>query len=250
MDLASELRGMNRGVIGSPWEQHETVRGFAVMSLPFESGYVLASREIPQSDFGPYSTIWIRRPDGRWSLHVDGPMLEVACPRYWGPAAMESRFASINLDWTGPNQLQVTMDQPALEWTFNVSRGALLATMNAINTAVPLWTWRPRALMAIREWLADHLLNVGKVDLSGRLPSGMNAAMAPKRVYRIRNATARLDGVDLGAPARASEPPHFGDFKLPSSPLFAIGEAHVQIGDLPEYHRLIREVYERSDPDR
>lgn len=121
MNLARQLTGIDEGVIRSPWSDHETVRGFAVMRLPIASGHVLASRFIPQSDFGPYATLWLRRPDGRWSLHVDGP---------------------------------------------------------------------------------------------------------------------RLDGADLGAPVRLEEPPRFGDFRLPSCPLFAVGEAHQRVPDREEYERL------------
>lgn len=247
MDLASELTGIEPGVIRSPWEAHETVRGFAVMSLPFESGYVLASRTIPQSDFGPYATMWLRRPDGRWSIHVDAPLLEVACPRYWGPAAEENAFANIDLSWTGPNTARMTVDEPALEWTFSMSQGPLLAVVNAIHATLPLRSWRPRALVAAREWLAEHVLNIGKVDLSGRLPGGMPGTMMPGRVYRIHDATARLDGVDLGPPVRADTPPRLGDFALPSSPLFAVGGAHVATPDRREYERLVREVADRVD---
>jgi len=242
MNLARELTSMDEGVIQSPWRDHEMVRGFAVMSLPFSSGYVLASRFIPQSDFGPYSTLWLRTPDGRWSLYVDGPMLEIACPRYWGEAAVESAFADIELDWTGPNTARMTVDEPSLRWTFSLSRGPLLASVNTINAILPLATWQSSALVAAREWLAEHVLDIGPVDLSGRLPGGMVGNLMPKRIYRIEDSVARLDGDDLGAPVRPEETPYFGEFKLPSCPLFAVGEAHVQIPDREEYEQLRRAV--------
>lgn len=242
MNLARELTGIDEGVIRSPWRGHETVNGFAVMSLPFASGYVLASRFIPQSDFGPYSTLWMCTPDGSWSLHVDGPMLEIACPRYWGEAAVESSFANIELDWTGPDTARMTVDEPSLQWTFSMSRDPLMALVNAINAALPLASWRSPALVAAREWLAQHVLNIGPVDLSGRLPGGMSGTLMPQRIYRIDDSTARLDGVDLGTPVRLEEPPRFGEFRLPSCPLFAVGEAHVQVPDQEEYEQLRRAV--------
>ena len=36
------------------------------------------------------------------------------------------------------------------------------------------------------------------------------------------------------------ESPTFGDFNLPASPLFAVGEAHVEVPDRDEYDRLRR----------
>lgn len=238
MNLARELTGIDDGVIRSPWRDHETVRGFAVMSLPFASGHVLASRIIPQSDFGPYATLWLRRPDGRWSLHVDGPRLDIACPRYWGEAAVENALARVELEWTGPNTAQMTVDEPSLEWSFSMTRGPLMAAVNAINAALPLSSWRSPALLGAREWLARCVLDVGPVDLSGRLPGGMHGILMPQRIYRIDDSTARLDGADLGAPVRLEEPPTFGAFRLPSCPLFAVGEAHVRVPDREEYERL------------
>lgn len=120
----------------------------------------------------------------------------------------------------------MTVDEPALQWTFGMTRGPLMASVNAINAALPLASWRSSALVAAREWIVRHVLDIGPVDLSGRLPGGMPGTLMPKRISRIHDSTARLDGDDLGTPVRLKEPPHFGEFSLPSSPLFAIGEAH------------------------
>jgi hypothetical protein len=70
----------------------------------------------------------------------------------------------------------------------------------------------------------------------------MPGTMMPRRIYRIHAATARLDGIDLGPAVRLTEPPRFGEFALPSCPLFAIGEAHVETPDRDEHERLTREV--------
>lgn len=242
MNLAREFSDIDEGVIRSPWRGHETVRGFAVMSLPFTTGHVLGSRFIPQSDFGPYSTLWLRQPDGRWSLHVDAPMLEIACPRYWGAAAVESSFASIELEWTAPNTARMTVDAPSLQWTFNMVREPVISVMNAINAALPLATWRSLALVAAREWVGEHILDIGPVDLSGRLPGGMPGTLMPQRIYRIDDSTARLEGVGPRTPVRLEEPPRFGAFRLPSCPLFAVGEAHVEVPDQEEYEQLRRAV--------
>jgi hypothetical protein len=173
-------------------------------------------------------------------------MMEVACPRYWGPAAETCAEAAIGLTWTGATAARITMDDPTLEWTFRMSRGVLLAVANAANAALPLGSWRPRALVAAREWLAEHVLDLGRIDLSGRLPGGMFGTMMPGRAYRITDAAARLDGRDLGEPVRVSEPPRLGEFELPSTPLFAIGEAHVETPDPREYERLAREALRRA----
>jgi hypothetical protein len=72
----------------APWPGHEYVRGWGIFGLPFDSGHVLALRVFPENDFGPYRTVWHRDPGGRWSIYVDGPRLDAACPRYYGAAQL------------------------------------------------------------------------------------------------------------------------------------------------------------------
>ncbi len=81
--------------------------------LPFDSGHVLALRVFPENDFSPYRTVWHRDPGGRWSINVDGPRLDTACPRYYGAACHFTGHAQIRLTWDGPATLRVTMDSPA-----------------------------------------------------------------------------------------------------------------------------------------
>jgi len=68
-----------------PWPDVEYVYGWGIFGLPFESGHVLALRVFPHSSFGPYRTVWHRDPGGGWSIHVDGPEVDSACPRTTAP---------------------------------------------------------------------------------------------------------------------------------------------------------------------
>jgi hypothetical protein len=88
----------------------EYVKGWGVSGLPFESGHVLALRVFPENDFSPYRTIWHRDPGGQWPIYLDGQRLDTACPRYYGPAYTHIGHAQIDLEWTGPASLRVTMD--------------------------------------------------------------------------------------------------------------------------------------------
>src|SRR5262247_3554783 len=105
LDLAAMLQGLPDVRGRAPWPGHEFVKGWGVFGLPFDSGHVLALRVFPHSTFGPYQTLWHRDPSGSWSIHVDGPALETACPRYYGPAVDHAGFAHIGLEWTGPASL-------------------------------------------------------------------------------------------------------------------------------------------------
>lgn len=236
LDLASALSRLPEVRGRAPWPGHEYVKGWGVFGLPFGSGHVLALRVFPENDFAPYRTLWHRGPEGRWAIYVDGPRLDTACPRYYGPACEHTGSARIDLDWTGPATVRVTMDRPALDWTLTASSNRLLDLLNAISPALPLVTWRPRALRRARERLAAAL-GMGHLELSGLMPSGHAGILMPQRMFFVDDARARLDGVDLGRPVHLDENPTIGRVPLPARGVLAVGGGMWQIRDAVEFER-------------
>ena len=222
------------GMDEAPWPDHEYVRGWGVFGLPFDSGHVLALRVFPQGSFGSYRTVWHRDPTGSWSIHADALHVEHACPRYYGPACERVAGASIGLEWTAPRTLHVTMDDPALDWTVTVARSALMGVLNPLSAMMPLSTWRPRSLVRARERLA-RALGMGRLQMSGVMPSGHVGVLMPRRMYLVHESTALLDGEDLGSPARLQQNPTIGGVPLPARGVLAIGEAMWHIRDADEY---------------
>jgi hypothetical protein len=236
LDLASRLSNLPEHCGSAPWPQHEYVKGWGVMGLPFDSGHVLALRVFPENDFGPYKSFWHRDPEGNWSIHVDGPRLDTACPRYYGAACTQTSYAHLELTWTGPATLLVKMDDPALEWTVTASSTTYLDWLNAMSAAMPMATWRPRALLRAREGMA-RMLGVGPIALSGVMPSGHTGTLMPKQMYYIDESRAVLDGIDLGQPTHLAQCPTIGAVPLPARGMLAIGAAVWEILDPVEYER-------------
>lgn len=234
----------------APWPGHEYVRGWGVFGLPFDSGHVLALRVFPQSSFGPYRTLWHRDPEGSWSIYADARHVEHSCPRYYGPACTYVGAARIDLEWTGPRTLHITMDAPALDWTVTTALSPLLGLLNPLSAAMPLSSWRPPALVRARERLAQAL-RIGRLQMSGVMPSGHSGLLMPQRMYLVNESSGVLDGVDLGAPTRLDENPTIGGVPLPARGVLAIGQAMWPIRDLDEFEtarRLARASYERRAP--
>lgn len=246
IDLASQLSGRPASRGPAPWPGHEYVKGWGVFGLPFDSGHVLALRVFPENSFGPYRTVWHRTPGGQWSIHVDGPRLDTACPRYYGPACEHTGFAGIDLSWTGPASLRVTMDSPSLDWTLTARSTPLLTALNAMSSALPLASWRPRVLVRSRERLA-RALGLGRLQMTGVMPSGHVGTLMPQRMYYIADARATLDGTDLGRPVRLDHNPRIGEVPLPARGILAVGQAAWQILDSAEYERTRAETA-RMDP--
>ncbi len=243
--LAGKATAIESRIDESPWPDHEYVRGYGVFVLPFSTGHLLALRVSPQNPFGAYVSVWHRPPDGEWSIFVDGPSLDTACPRYWGPATERARCSTIDVTWTGPNELRVDADEPRLEWTMSMSASPLVRMVNAVNSALPLWTWKPRPLVRAREWVARRVLDVGEIRFSFTTPSGHDTVLRPAAEYVIHESQAVLDGRTLGEPVRLDENPTIGGVPLPTRPSFVFAEAHMAIVDPDEYERTRERV--RSD---
>jgi hypothetical protein len=237
VDLAAKARGLDPEVGSSAWAGHEYGVGYGVLSLPFDSGHLLGLRAFPQNDFAPFVSLWHRPPGAGWAIYVDGPSLDTACPRYWGPATERTALADIELEWTGPCELHVRMDEPRLEWRMQLGASPVLRALNAVESVLPLWTWRLAALRGVREWIARHYLGYGDIDLAFATASGHETVLLARENYRIEEATARLEGESLGAPTTLQEPPTIGGVALPRAPSFAFGQVQAAIQDPEEYER-------------
>jgi hypothetical protein len=241
LNLAARLGSLPEGSRPAPRRGYEHVKGWGVFGLPFNSGHVLALRVFPESDFGAYRTIWHRDPEGNWSIHVDGPRLDTACPRYYGPACAYTGFSKIDLRWSGPASLHVSMETPALEWSFTASDTPALRALNTIGGWLPLGTWRPGPLLRVREWVGGRL-GMGHLTLSGTMPSGHWGILMPARMYFVNEATASLDGIDLGRPVRVKPNPMIGEVPMPARGVLAIGQAMWAIRDQDEFERTRHEI--------
>jgi hypothetical protein len=232
--IADRVSAIEPGIGQPPWPDHEYVRGWGVFGLPFDSGHVLALRVFPQGSFAPFVTVWHRDPAGRWSIFVDAPRLDIACPRYYGPAADRVEFATIGVSWTEGDTLTVTVDSAPLHWTIRPHATTIMRGLNAFGGHMPPWTWRYRALRHARELLAERL-GMGELTFAGVMPSGHYGVLMPQRMYLIDESHAEFGGLDLGRPTRLSENPAIGEVPLPARGVLAIGEAVWEIRDRAEF---------------
>ena len=113
LDLASRLSNLPEHRGPAPWPHHEYMKrwGSSVCRSTSDMFWLCASFQ--RTIFASYKSLWHRDPEGNWSIHVDGPRLDTACPRSYGAACKQTGLAHLELTWTGSATLQVTMDDPA-----------------------------------------------------------------------------------------------------------------------------------------
>lgn len=235
LDLAAILSRLPEVRHQAPWAGYEWVKGWAVFGLPFDSGHVLALRVLPESNVAPYRALWHRDPLGNWAIYVDGPEV-CACTKYYGAACDFTGYTRMHVEWTGPTTVRITMNEPRVDWTLTATSSPRLNLINAVNSALPLTTWRSNLLLRARERVAKTL-SLGDLQLSGITPSGHIGTLMPEKMYFIEDARASFDGIDLGHPVHLSQNPKIGSVPLPTRGIVAIGQAMWQIRDAEELER-------------
>ncbi len=242
VDVESAVRRIRPRVQRSPVPGHEHQHWWGVLAHPFDSGHVLALRVARQNDFAPFTSVWHRSPDGEWSIYVDGPRLDTACPRYWRAAAEHVQLADISVEWAGPMDLVVEMADPPLRWTASMDAGPVVGAANAVSRRLPERVLRSRPMIRLAELAADRLFDLGDITLATPVPNGQDATVLTRRLFPIIDGSAQLDGDDLGSSAGMSENPTFGEARLPARPVFTVGRAYLTILDADEYENSVAET--------
>jgi hypothetical protein len=205
--------------------EDEWFSGYGVMGLPFSSGYVLAMRRFPVTSVGPgYSSVWLRRPTGRWTIYADAPP-EVSCARYFGAALDDAVQCGVDVSWSADNAFTATIgrDDVDLTWTVELAATPITTSMSAIMSALPHALLSNTAFLKAMSAAAGPMLGAGRLGLAGRVPNKQGFRAKPRRMWFISRSSATLGGEDLGSPQPLPAQTRLGDFWIPQRGIFVIG---------------------------
>ena len=73
--------------------------------------------------------------------------------------------------------------------------------------------------------VAGPALGAGHIGLTGRVPNGQSFGARPRRMWFVRESTARLKGHSLGQAAALPVQDRLGDFWIPQRGIFMIGSS-------------------------
>ncbi|WP_237762658.1 hypothetical protein [Arthrobacter sp. ERGS1:01] len=180
----------------------ERFSGYGVLGVPFSSGHYLAFRHFPASSIGPgYRALWLRRPNGEWTVYADAPP-ELSCARYFGEALAQAMTADVTITWDGP--AAATIEVPGIvQWRLGLAATPATRMMGALARHLAPGMWREDRVLRSMGALAGPFLRIGKASFSGAVPNGQSFQAQPLRVWLVRTATATVDGADAGTPAPA-----------------------------------------------
>lgn len=198
----------------------ERFAGYGVLGVPFSSGFYLAFRHFRASSIGPgYRAVWVRRPNGQWSIYADAPA-DQSCARYFGSALSAAISAEVAISWDGPSA--ATIQVPGVvDWRVDLAGSSITKAVSALALRMPAGLWRSDRVLGGMGAVIGPLLRAGKVSFSGVVPNGQAFQAQPLRVWSVRSTAATIDGVDAGRPAPLPRQERLGDFWLPQRGLFA-----------------------------
>jgi hypothetical protein len=201
----------------------ERFSGYGVMGLPFSSGHVLAMRRFPVTSVGPgYTSVWLRRPTGAWTVYADAPP-ELSCARYFGAALEAAVQCPVSVTWTGDAALTVAVADAALTWDLELESTSISSAMTGMLTAMPESLLERKALLGAMGAAAGPVLRAGKLGLTGSVPNGQSFRAKPRRLWFVARSSASLAGEDFGTPAPLRIQSRLGDFWIPQRGIFLIG---------------------------
>lgn len=202
----------------------ERFSGYGVMGLPFSSGHVLAMRRFPVTSVGPgYSSVWLRRPTGRWTIYADATP-EVSCARYFGAALDDAVQCDVDVSWTADNAFTVTIGREVdLSWDVELAATPVTSSMSAVMTALPHAILSNTPFLKAMSAAAGPMLRAGKLGLAGKVPNRQGFRAKPRRMWFISRSSAALGGEDLGNPQPLPAQTRLGDFWIPQRGIFVIG---------------------------
>ncbi|BCW70225.1 hypothetical protein [Arthrobacter sp. NicSoilB8] len=209
-----------------PAGAEESFAGYGVMGVPFSSGYILALRHFPASSVGPgYSSVWIRDPAGVWTMHSTTDPGS-SCPRYFGSALGAASTGGISIRWRDGYSFSVEVgDGVDLSWDLTLAATPVTRVMSAVSGAVPERLWRSRVFLRALGAAAGPALGAGRIGLTGRVPNGQSFGARPRRIWFVRESTARLSGHSLGQAAALPRQDRLGDFWIPQRGIFMVGSS-------------------------
>jgi hypothetical protein len=217
----------------------ERFSGYGVVGLPFKSGHILCLRRWPVSSLGqPYTSLWHRNPEGRWTFIQDAPP-QLACTRYFGSAVNQYLNHPITIKWIGPRDFTVDVaGDYEVRWQVSLRESSAAQVLNALGGLIPDYLWQRQSFLKLLESLGSLLMGSGRLSLTGRLPNGQRFISHPRYMWEISASRAIVCGQDLGEMGPLLEQAHLGDFWVPQQGRFFIGQAFLESYD-PARHLAI-----------
>jgi len=220
--MALDVRGRGGD---TPEGSLQPFRGLFVPPLTFESGHAVMLVDFAKTPTATtaYSEVWVVGPDDERTLFLDHPEAVEDVRRYHVVDRLVP--ATMRWSWDGEGHLAVEGrgDDRRFDLTLTVTPTVRTRLLTLANRLTPDRVARSRIGVGLSTLSLRALVDVNGLRVAGRTDTGAPYRTDAERITRITDATAHLDGVDLGALVDPRPPVAFGDIVAPDDPIVVHG---------------------------
>ena len=207
-------------------------RGTFVPGLFFESGHCLWYVEFTSTptEVGPYTELLLLEPDGGRALYADPEAATELALRYH--AFDRAHGASISGERPSSDALAVTIegqDGTALDFEITFGTSARTRAMNVMSTLLPGALVRTNIGATLGSMALDLVVGTNGAKIAGRTETGARYRFEADEVRQVTEASASLDGVDLGERVPPTRSIDFGDVAVTDRPLSMAGDIYLPV---------------------
>ena len=207
-------------------------RGTFVPGLFFESGHCLWYVEFTSTptEVGPYTELLLLEPDGGRALYADPEAATELALRYHefdrahGATIDAERPSSDALDVVIEGDDGTTLD---LEIAFGTSTRT--RAMNVMSALLPGALVRTNVGATLGSMALDLVVGTNGAKIAGKTETGARYRFEADRVSQVTEASATLDGTDLGERIPPTRSIDFGDVAVTDRPLSMAGDIYLPV---------------------
>lgn len=204
--------------------------GIQIPGICFESGHciwLLAFTETP-TEIPSYVEVWLISPDGRTTLLIDPDEATPTVEQYH--EFDDVRGGRIDVSLPDQETIRVAVREAGLDLEWSLTHRQTLRTraVSRLLNATPKRIARNRMGAVAGSAALNLLLPVNGLRVAGRTDTGRRYRSEPVRITVGTDASATLDGTDLGGLTAPDRSISFGDLRVPDRPLVAVGDLFLE----------------------
>lgn len=205
--------------------------GFLSPGIAFESGHTIwlfKFDKTPAPD-GAYSEIWIESPAGDVTMYTDPATAGEYVVAYHDP----DRIMGASIDWRVADfeHIEVVVaadDGTTLELSAALAHPISTRLVEGLSGGVPRTIQRSAIGAAVSSFTLNRLMGANGLALRGRTETGTRYWGEADHLRTVSDASATLDGIDLGQQVSGTSTHDFGDVKTAREPYVVFGALHLE----------------------
>lgn len=206
-------------------------KGFLSPGIAFESGHTIWLFKFDETPIPPgaYSAVWIESPAGDLTMYTDPATAGEYTKAYHDP----DLIVGASIEWLSADLTHIDVvleadDGSALALSARLAQSSKTRLMELLAGSVPRVVQQSRIGAMASSFMLTQLLGANGLQLRGTTETGIRYWGEADHLRTIGDASATLDGADLGQQIPGTSTHDFGDVKTARDPYVVFGVLNLE----------------------